>query len=416
MLYNQLIHKKKDLLSLILLTTFPISIISGNLFINIYFILFSINFLLNFNENKILISNKNNKLNLLLIFFFFSLVVNLFFSTDFVNSLPRVVKIILVILFVIDTQRFVLKNQNQINLLFKNWSIIFFIIIVDIFFEYLTGQNLLGFKSAMPGRIASFFGDELVVGAFFHGFLLFFISYLITNYPKKKIFLAIIIIMMLYLSFIIGERSNFLKVFFSLIIFSSLVFKINKINKILILSFIILIISVLMNLNQEYKYRYYGQIKNIYQINGLHYYINNTQYGAHQIVAFEIFKDNPAFGVGIKNFMKESQKNKYKNDNPNNHLRVATHPHQLHMEFLSETGIFGYISFLIFIFSSLILAIRNYLVSKNLYLLSSIIFIFSSLIPIMPSGSFLSTFNSSIFWINFAIMSSFVLKKLNRKS
>jgi len=90
-------------------------------------------------------------------------------------------------------------------------------------------------------------------------------------------------------------------------------------------------------------------------------------------------------------FLKNNHKNyydKYKNDNPSNNLRVATHPHQLHMEFLSETGLFGYISFLIFIIGSIFLGIKEHLKSKNLYLISSIIFIISTLIPIIPSGSF----------------------------
>jgi len=115
--------------------------------------------------------------------------------------------------------------------------------------------------------------------------------------------------------------------------------------------------------------------------------------------------------VGIKNFMSESYKDKYNNNNPSNNSRVATHPHQIHLEFLSETGLFGYMSFLFFIISTLILAIKKYLKSKNFYLLSSTLYLISILLPIIPSGSFLSTYNGAIFWINFSIMSSFVLKK-----
>ena len=45
--------------------------------------------------------------------------------------------------------------------------------------------------------------------------------------------------------------------------------------------------------------------------------------------------------------------------------------------------------------------------NKNIFQLSAIIFIFSIMIPLLPSGSFLSTFNSAIIWINFAIMVGF---------
>ena len=119
----------------------------------------------------------------------------------------------------------------------------------------------------------------------------------------------------------------------------------------------------------------------------------------------EILKDNYFFGVGIKNFRIESAKDKYKNlKHPKNYKRAATHPHQLHYEFLSETGLFGYFSFLLFIFLSLYWSMKNYLINKNIYQLSSILFILITLLPLVPTGSFLSTYTSSIFWINYAIM------------
>jgi len=403
------IIEKADLLTFFLLITFPISLILGNAVINIYFLFFSISFFFNFKKNLNLI---NNKINYFLLFFFFSLLINLIFSIDLINSVPRVIKILLVFLFALEIQRFVIYNKlEKINLLFKIWSLIFFIIIIDVIFEFFIGHNLIGYSSYMPGRIASFFGDELVIGAFFHGFVLFFISYLVNEYPEKKLFLTITILILLYASFIIGERSNFLKTFISLIIYSFLVLKINNTKKITAIFLIFLIIASIINFNKDYKYRYYGQIKNIYQSDALNYFLKNSQYGAHQLVAFEIFRDNPLFGVGIKNFMSESYNLKYNNNNPNNNLRVGTHPHQLHMQFLSETGLFGYISFLIFIIGSVFLGIKEYLKSKNLYLLSSIIFVISTLIPIIPSGSFFSTFSGGIFWINFIIMSALIERK-----
>ena len=403
------IIEKADFLTFFLLTTYPISLILGNSIINIYFLLFSISFFFNFKKNRNLIFNK---INYFLLFFFFSLLINLIFSIDIINSIPRVVKIILVILFALESQRFIINSKvEKINLLFKLWSFIFLIIVIDVFFEFFIGHNLIGYSSYMPGRIASFFDDELVVGAFFHGFILFFISYLINGYPEKKLFLTITILILLYASFIIGERANFLKTLFSLIIYSHLVLKISNTKKITAIFFIFLIITSIINFNKDYKYRYYSQIKNIYHSNSYDYFLKISQYGAHQLVAFEIFKDNPLFGVGIKNFRSESSNAKYNNNNPNNNLRISTHPHQLHMQLLSETGLFGYVSFLILIIGSVFLGIKEYLKSKNLYLLSSIIFIISTLIPIIPSGSFFSTYSGGIFWINFIIMSAFILRK-----
>jgi len=126
----------------------------------------------------------------------------------------------------------------------------------------------------------------------------------------------------------------------------------------------------------------------------------------------KIFKENLFFGVGVKNFRHESGKKKYENNEYlQTNKRQSTHPHQIHHEFLSETGLFGYFSFLIFLLSSVYLGIKSYLKDKNIYQLSSIIFIITSLLPVLPSGSFLSTFTSGIFWLNFSIMISYVKSK-----
>ena len=138
-------------------------------------------------------------------------------------------------------------------------------------------------------------------------------------------------------------------------------------------------------------------------------------YGAHYNTAYKIFKENFYFGIGIKNFRNEVRKEIYvDNEFKFTEKRVTTHPHQVHYEFLSETGIVGYLAFLFFIFSSLYLAIKSYFKNGNLYQLSGIIFVITSILPIIPSGSFFSTYSSGIFWINFAIMTGY-LKKLDFK-
>ena len=83
----------------------------------------------------------------------------------------------------------------------------------------------------------------------------------------------------------------------------------------------------------------------------------------------------------------------------------------MHFELLSETGLFGYISFLALFIFSFITAIKNYLKTRNIYQLSALIFILISLIPYLPSGSFYSSFNSAIFWVNYAIMMSYLKKE-----
>ena len=410
-----------DYLSLYLIALFPIAMITGNFFINLFTFLISLNFLFNIRYN---IHFLNDKLFYILVFFFLTLIINLIFSVNIENTSPRVLKFLFIIFFIYEFQRISQKfNNTHLKNVYKLWSILFIFISLDIIFEIIFGQNLLGFKANLPGRIASFFGDELVVGAFYHGFVLIFLSYLI-NIKSNKYFLLLSVICIILISFLIGERSNFIKLSLSVLIFF---FFLNKINyRIILLMMIVLLVSFfsIVNLNDEYRNRYLYQFipthdasptlrpsGSLFSLNGYLDFMKKSQHGAHRISAYQIFKDNVYTGVGIKNFRDVVTEKKYENDKYLlTKFRGGTHPHQIHYEFLSETGIIGYISFLIFILFSLFLAIKNYLDSKNLYQLSGIIFVVTSLLPLIPSGSFFSTFGGGIFWLNFAIMIGYYRK------
>ncbi len=401
--------KSFKIFSLILLALYPLAIISGNFLINVFTVLISVSFFLNLKDNKRYFSDKGFYL---LIFFFISLIINNIFSIDPQNSLPRTIKILFIVFFILEIKRLINVHKNDyLKYIFLSWSLILLFLSLDIIFEIIFGHNIIGNKSYMPGRIASFFGDELVAGAFFHGFILFLLSYLINmNIKDNKIFFIIITILLI--SFFIGERSNFIKIFLSILIFSSLAIKIDYKHKVLSALVLSVLIIVFINLNESYKARYYYQIKTIFSINGYQEYIKKSQYGAHRDASMKIFNEYFLFGVGLKNFRLEVGKKKYENKNfLKTNSRVATHPHQIHHELLSETGIFGYLCFVVFLILSLYYGIKSYVINKNLYLLSSIIFILTSVLPILPSGSFFSTYTGGIFWLNYAIMLGFTNTK-----
>ena len=415
---------------LILIIFFPISLILGNLIINIIFLLIFIIFLIDLSLNKNF-SFIKNKIFILLIVFFLSLLVNLNFSIDPIISLPRILKILTVICMFLFFRKMIAKYGNDFeNILFGSWAILFSIVIIDIIFEIIFGFNTIGIKSIIPGRIASFFGNELVVGSFFLSFASIYIA-TIAKFSKKNINLKLIflIIFLISLSFLIGERSNFIK-FFLISIF--LLFFVIKLSfKIKIFSSLIIFCILFLSLNyfQDIKYRFYKQqIKNfqaetkelnkadsqnilIDTKNNIINFIKWTKYGAHYNAAYKIFLEHPYFGVGIKHFRNESIKEKYRNEEYKwTDERNTTHPHQIHFEFLSETGLFGYLFFIIFISASLYLSIKNYLIHKNLFQLVTILYVLVSILPLLPSGSFFSTYSSSLFWLNYAIMVSYIKK------
>ena len=135
--------------------------------------------------------------------------------------------------------------------------------------------------------------------------------------------------------------------------------------------------------------------------------VKNNQHFLHYYVATKIFYDNPIFGSGAKTFRYESQKNEY-NDFQDLH-GGSTHPHQFHFEILSELGIVGYILIMSHLLA-LLIAQRK----KNLSFLNvgGILYIIATLVPLLPSGSFFTSYTAAFFWINYSFLIGFNLKKI----
>jgi len=159
--------------------------------------------------------------------------------------------------------------------------------------------------------------------------------------------------------------------------------------------------------NQNYKTRFWEMLFQPiiqYSMNPIEV-LKKMPYGAHYDTAYKIFKENRLFGVGIKNFRIESGDEKYKNSEfVFTQKRQNTHPHQLHFEILSELGLIGYFLFFLFFYFSILNWYKTYKNSKNLFQLSSLLFIIATLIPLLPSGSFFTTYSASIFWINYGLL------------
>ena len=393
-----------------LFALFPISFLIGNLVINLFIGLIALTFLLLiFKINKNLFFKNNSFLILILFFFWISLIINLFFSQNYELGLPRVIKFFFIICTILAFRLIIsLNEENKINIIYKFWTITFLVVVADLTFEFINGQNLIGITSYMPGRLASFTGDELVIGSYFSAFSLICLSFIYKKIPKKNYLIIFLSLTIIVISLLIGERSNFVKSVFIVFIFVFFALNLKFKFKVIILLISTIIVLTFLNFSGNYKYRYHHQVSLLFKKDGIKNYLNNSQYGALYKVASIIYSNNKIFGVGIKNFRIESQKEKYQNfDHPYNKLS-STHPHQIHYEFLSETGLFGYISFLLLVFFSVYLSLKSYLQKKNLYQLSGMLFVLVSLLPLLPSGSFFSTYFSGLFWINYSLMTGYI--------
>ena len=396
--------------SIIIISCFPLFFLFSSLLTNLFTVILIFLFL-----SEIKLKPKNiikDKIMLLLILFWFFILISLFTSIYFENSFSRSVGFLRFIFFSYAlAYYFKLNNFKYFKIILLIWFFIFFITSTDLLIEYIFGHNLLGNSSYMPGRLSGFLGDELKIGNYYLGFYFLILVFSIQFFKNQLLSFSIIIFFSL-IAILIGERSNSIKIILGLFIFLTFYEKIITRYKIMFLGIIISCALILINFNTDFKNRYKAQFYNPLKTEGIYNYIKGIPYGAHFSTAYEIFKQNPISGIGLKNFYFECGKDKYiDKEFAWNHSRCSTHPHQLHLEILSHIGIFGYLVFIYLFFYSIYFGYKNYLKNKNPYLLASLVFIFVSIFTPVPSGSFFTTYGATIFWLNFGVLLAFSSKQ-----
>ena len=180
----------------------------------------------------------------------------------------------------------------------------------------------------------------------------------------------------------------------------------------LLITFIIIILSNFETLKDRYKNKIFSELaSNNYS---LIKFIDKTEYGKIYYTGIKLFQNNKFFGVGNKNFRllcEEKFQKEFleKNDINEEKFRCNNHPHQIYIEILSEHGLFGFSTLVIL----LMFFVRDNLgfifKKKNLLLSCLFLNILINFVPILPGGSFFTSFNSTIFWLNFSLF--YAIKK-----
>ena len=396
--------------SILIISCFPLFLLFSSLLTNLFTIILIFLFL-----NRLKFEPKNlikDKILFLLILFWFFILISLFNSINFENSISRSIGFLRFILFSYAVAYYVkLDNFKYFKIIILIWFFIFSVTSIDLFIEYILGHNLLGNTSYMKGRLSGFLGNELKIGNYYLGFYFLILAFSV-QFFKQKFLNIFIIIFISSIALLIGERANFIKIILGLSIF--LVFYENIIikNKIIFFGLVLSCAIIFVNFNSEFKTRYKTQFYTPLKTEGIIKYIKGIPYGAHFSTAYKIFKENPINGIGLKNFYFECGKDKYiDKEFAFNHARCSTHPHQLHLEILSHIGIFGYLVFIYLFLYFIYFGLQNYLRNKDPYLLASLVFIFVSIFTPVPSGSFFTTYGATIFWLNFGLVLAFASKQ-----
>ena len=350
----------------ILFSLMPLFLITGPFLSDLSISLIGILFLIYCIKEKNF-SFFNNKYFYFFVIFWLYLIINSLFNNFNFDSLKISFFYFRYALFVIALVAILEFNDKFIKYFFFTLFICFTVLILDGFYQYFVGENIIGLKSPNPTRVTSFFNDEMILGSYISRLwpILFGLSVIFFQ-KKNKLFLIFFLVFVLSetLIFLSGERSAFFLINFSalfIILFSKNLAKLRIYTLILSLLFIVTISFI----NPSAKERIFD--RTLYQMNffkSLHrdsgkIYIFSQDHDVMYTAAYKMFLDHKVIGIGVKNF-------RYVCKNPKYFVKgrdaCNPHPHNTYLQILTEIGLIGFL----FLFIILLFFIKNIL--KHLYL------------------------------------------------
>ncbi len=332
----------------ILFSLLPFFLITGPFLPDLSISLISLLFLIYcFKEKKFFYFQ--NKYFYIFLLFWFYLILNSLLNNFNLDSLKISFFYFRYGVFVIAIIALLNEDDKFIKFFFYCIFLCFMSLILDGFYQYFFGKNIIGLELSITKRVSSFFGDQMILGSYISRLwpIFFGLSIILIKEKKYKFYLLIsIFILSEVLIFISGERTAFFFLNLSavfVILFSQ---KLKKLRFFILVTSISLIILINF-INPSSKERMID--KTVKEMNILNQskndnsnqktekkYIFTQIHTEYYISAYKMFLDNKIFGVGVKNFRNFCNKDKYKSDKS-----CSNHPHNTYIQILSEIGIIG---------------------------------------------------------------------------
>lgn len=424
---------KIDLLN-ILITILPLSLIIGNLAININIILICAIGFYNYGLDIFFVKKK------VIIYLLYSFFIYLIFITVY-NYLPLVdqdsiykehifksfLYLRFLILFLV-INKIIEKNILNLKPFILFSAFLSLIISIDILIEVKTGYNITQNPLTLE-KPASFFGSEKIAGGYLQKFALFFLILGFVHFyfnKHKKIFFLIASAFFFIIILLTNNRMPLVIYFFSIVFYLFFIYQKNLKKKVLALIFFAITFLIIINQNESLKLnynRFSGNIKQMLRA-GPELFLNNNptenlnRSNLYLLVfngTIQLIKKNPFVGYGIKSYRINCKYEKKKN------ISIAmcqTHPHNYLLEIILDSGLIGF--FLIYTFFILIMLnfYNYYKLKKNhndlIISLPFVLILFFEFFPLRSSGSFFSTTNAVTIFTFLAIVLN--IEKINFKA
>ena len=386
----------------------PVALITGPFIPDLIFVIICLYFLVNFKNfrnDEIF----NYKFHYFFILFYISICFSSIISDYNSYSIKSSLFYIRFGVFSLATYFLILNDRKCLLLITKIFLIIYSLLLIDSFFQYLFGFNLFGWTfEGHKFYVTSFFGEDEVLGSYVARFFPFVLSLLIfskeeLNFKFNNILIIFIFASASLITLISGERTSMALLFLSIFI---MFLTCHKLRKLILISYltIILTITLIVLSSDITKERMYNQTIDQLGLSGEseRLVIFSKTYESHYLIAFKMFKQKPILGYGPKTFRKFCAEP----ENYVNEIACTTHPHNILMQLLSETGIIG-ASFYFFIFIFLAITLFKISIkgiffndkSQKDYITLIFIFYFINLFPLAPSGNFFNNWLSMIYYL-----------------
>ena len=416
---NNLKYLNINLINLIIASIIPL-LVWGPFFPDLIVSISSLYFLFYVSKNREFYFFNNKPLIIFFIFCIYCIILSIFIAEDMMLSLESSLFYFRIGVFSCFIWYLIDKDKSIFNYFYYALVLSFSALVIDGYFQYFTGSNLVGFK-ILSNRISSFFGDELIMGSYLSRlFPLLFALFLKKKKQKYEIyFIGVLFILVDVLIFMSGERSSF---FFLNLSTVTIIILIKEYQKFRLITFIIAIVCVLfLSLNSsklnERMFKGPAEDMGLVKSSKEKEAVIFSQFHDSLIrIAYNMFRDQPIFGHGSKMFRKICKDKKYTTDV----TQCMTHPHNFYIQLLAETGIIGFLflfSYLMYViytalrqFKSIIFKQKRPLSDYQICLLAGILI---TVWPLTTNGNFFNNWLMMVYSLplGFYLQSIYYKKK-----